>query len=55
MVQKINLMEKVNRGALFQYLEIGRLNGHALNVGQVENRILDFHCHENSDELFYVI
>jgi mannose-6-phosphate isomerase-like protein (cupin superfamily) len=55
MIQKTNLREKVNSAALFQYLEIGRLNNHTLNVVQVENRTLDFHCHENSDELFYVI
>ncbi|MDR2016877.1 MAG: cupin domain-containing protein [Burkholderiales bacterium] len=55
MIHKINLLEKANGGALSQYLEIGRLNNHTLNVVQVENRTLDFHCHENSDELFYVI
>ncbi|MCL2507673.1 MAG: cupin domain-containing protein [Oscillospiraceae bacterium] len=56
MIQKVNLAEKVNSvGPLFQYLEIGRLNGHVLNVLRAENRTLDFHCHEHSDELFYVI
>ncbi|MCL2142464.1 MAG: cupin domain-containing protein [Methanimicrococcus sp.] len=56
MIQKMNLLEKANSiSSLFQYLEIGRLNNHTLNVLQAENRILDFHCHENSDELFYVI
>ena len=56
MIEKINLLEKVNSiNALFQYLEIGHLNGHILNVLQAENRTLDFHVHDNSDELFYVI
>ncbi|MDR2244160.1 MAG: cupin domain-containing protein [Burkholderiales bacterium] len=55
MIKKTNLLEKANSGALFQYLEIGRLNDHLLNVVSAENRTLDFHCHENSDELFYVI
>ena len=56
MISKINLLEKVNSAnRLFQYLEIGQLNGHTLNVLQAENRTLDFHCHEHSDELFYVI
>jgi mannose-6-phosphate isomerase-like protein (cupin superfamily) len=55
MIQEINLLEKANSSALFQYLEIGRLNEHLLSVVQVENRTLDFHSHENSDELFYVI
>jgi mannose-6-phosphate isomerase-like protein (cupin superfamily) len=31
------------------------LNGHVLSVVNVENRTLDFHVHENSDELFYMI
>ena len=56
MIQKINLLEKANSVSdLFQYLEIGLLNNHTLNVLQAENRTLDFHSHEDSDELFYVI
>jgi len=56
MIEQINLLEKVNSvGRLFQYLEVGRLNGNILNVLQAENRTLDFHIHEHSDELFYVI
>jgi mannose-6-phosphate isomerase-like protein (cupin superfamily) len=56
MLKKINLQNAVdNVSDLFQYLEIGRLNGHVLNVLQAENRTLDFHVHAESDELFYVI
>jgi len=56
MTPKINLLQKANSvGALFEYLEIGCMNGHMLSVLQAENRTLDFHCHEHSDELFYVI
>ena len=56
MLKKINMQSAVDRVSdLFQYLEIGRLNGHVLNVLQVENRTLDFHVHAESDELFYVI
>ncbi|MCL2136887.1 MAG: cupin domain-containing protein [Coriobacteriia bacterium] len=56
MIQKINLLEKVNSvGDLFQYLQVGHLNNHMLNVLQAENRTLDFHIHDNSDELFFVI
>ena len=56
MFSKINLSEKVNSTEkLFQYLEIGKLNDHVLTVLQAENRTLDFHIHEKSDELFYVI
>lgn len=31
------------------------LNKNVISVVQVENRTLDFHVHEESDELFYVI
>lgn len=55
MISKFNLRETVNRGALYEYIEIGTMNGQMLNVIQVANRTLDFHIHEESDELFYVI
>ena len=56
MVNKVNLKKAVNNtSGLFQYLCIGNLNDHILNVLQAENRTLDFHIHEKSDELFYVI
>ncbi len=56
MIEKINLQKAVNGvPKVFQYLEIGRLNQHTLTVLQAENRTLDFHIHEKSDELFYVI
>lgn len=31
------------------------MNNHMLNVLQAEHRILDFHVHEHSDEMFYCI
>ena len=56
MVEKINLKEKANSiQELFSYLKVGQLNNHTLNVLQAENRVLDFHVHEQSDELFYCI
>ena len=56
MVQKVNLKESVNSvGNLFSYLKVGALNNHMLNVLQAENRTLDFHTHDNSDEMFYCI
>ena len=56
MVEKINLHETANSVSdLFQYLRVGTLNDHMLNVLQAENRTLDFHVHERSDELFYCI
>ena len=56
MIEKISLKEKADSIAeLFQYLEVGRLNGHILNVLQAEDRTLDFLVHEKSDEMFYCI
>ena len=56
MVNKVNLSEAVNSVAgLFEYRRIGTLNDHMLNVLQAENRTLDFHVHEGSDEMFYCI
>lgn len=56
MIEKVNLKEKVNSiDSLFTYLRVGDLNNHMLNVLQAENRTLDFHTHEDSDEMFYCI
>jgi len=56
MIEKINLKEQANSiQNLFSYLKIGQLNNHTLHVLQAENRTLDFHLHEQSDELFYCI
>lgn len=52
MIQKVNLKENVNEiENLFCYKRVGTLNNHMLNVLQAENRTLDFHSHENSDEM----
>ena len=51
MVNKISLKDEVNSvGELFRYKRVGTLNSHMLNVLQAQNRVLDFHVHENSDE-----
>ena len=56
MIEKANLKEQVNSvSGLFQYAKVGQLNDHVLNVLQVENRTLDFHIHDQSDEMFYCI
>lgn len=55
MLTKVNLLDAVNQGELYEYIEIGRTNGQMLNVLQVAHRTLDFHVHEESDELFFVI
>lgn len=56
MIEKVNLKCAVNSvNDLFSYLQVVVLNNHILNVLQAENRILDFHIHEQSDEMFYCI
>ncbi|MDE5581433.1 MAG: cupin domain-containing protein [Treponemataceae bacterium] len=56
MIQKVNLKKNANMlDELFRYKRVGTLNNHMLNVLQAENRTLDFHTHENSDEMFYCI
>jgi len=56
MIEKINLPEQADSvKKLFEYRRVGTLNDHMLNVLQAENRTLDFHVHEQSDELFYCI
>jgi mannose-6-phosphate isomerase-like protein (cupin superfamily) len=55
-IKKVNLKASVDAvKELYIYDKIGQLNGHILSVVNVENRTLDFHIHEKSDELFYVI
>ncbi len=56
MIYKINLKEEVKSiNQLFEYKEICKINNHMLNVLKAENRTLEFHMHELSDELFYCI
>lgn len=52
----MNLVKEVNAiEDLYIYKKVGNLNSHVLSIVQFENRTLDFHIHEYSDELFYVI
>lgn len=56
MIDKINLKEEANSIInLFEYKEICKLNNHMFNVLKAENRTLEFHIHDLSDELFYCI
>jgi mannose-6-phosphate isomerase-like protein (cupin superfamily) len=56
MLNKVNLKDEVDgMEELYRYKKVGLLNQHVLSVVRVKNRTLDFHVHEASDELFYVI
>jgi mannose-6-phosphate isomerase-like protein (cupin superfamily) len=55
-IEKVNLKDTANSFTeLFKYLQVGQLNDHMLNIITAENRTLDFHIHEESDEMFYII
>jgi len=56
MLEKVNLKDEVNSvDGLYIYKKVGKMNGHTVSVVQVENRTLDFHVHEGSDEMFMVL
>ena len=55
-MKSVNLLNEAKQlDELYVYKKIGLLNGNVLSVVNVENRTLDFHVHESSDELFYGI
>lgn len=54
-MDKVCLKEKASAAKLFEYLNVGQLNDHMLNIITSENRTLDLHVHPESDEMFYVI
>ena len=55
-LQKVTPREAANAlKQLYVYEKVARFNSHVLSVVQVENRTLDFHVHEGSDELFFVL
>jgi mannose-6-phosphate isomerase-like protein (cupin superfamily) len=55
-VGKINLLSAAaDISESFKYVKVGQLNDHMLNIVKVENRTLDFHTHDDSDEMFFII
>lgn len=56
MISKINLQEEADHlKELFVYKQIGVVNNQMLTILHAEDRTLDFHTHEDADELFYII
>ena len=56
MLEKVNLLDAANATkGLYVYDAVGKLNDGVISVVRVENRTLDFHVHEQSDELFFVL
>jgi mannose-6-phosphate isomerase-like protein (cupin superfamily) len=55
-VEKVNLKQRASGvSRVFEYLKVGQLNDHVLIIITAENRTLDFHVHDDSDEMFLVI
>lgn len=40
---------------LFEYKTIARMNGHAFTLIRAKDRTLDFHAHQDSDEVFFIV
>ena len=40
---------------LFEYKTIAKMNGHNFTLIKAQNRTLDFHTHQDSDEVFYIV
>lgn len=56
MIETVNLLDEANSvDGLYLYKKIARMNGNVLSVVQVQDRTLDFHVHEDSDEMFCVL
>ncbi len=51
----INLRTEAANVGLFEYKELGRMNGHSLTLIKATAATLDFHAHPDSDEVFLVV
>ena len=40
---------------LFEYMTIAKMNGHVFTLVKVKDRTLEFHTHQDSDEVFYIV
>lgn len=40
---------------LFEYKTIAKMNGHTFTLIKAKDRTLDFHTHQGSDEVFYIV
>ncbi len=40
---------------LFEYKTIAKMNGHIFTLIKAKDRTLDFHTHQDSDEVFYIV
>ena len=55
-MEAINLVAEADKiENLFEYKTIASMNGHNFTLIKANNRILDFHTHSESDEVFLII
>jgi mannose-6-phosphate isomerase-like protein (cupin superfamily) len=55
-MKAINLKAEASKiESLFEYKTIAKMNGHNFTLIKAKDRTLDFHTHEDSDEVFYIV
>jgi len=56
MVKKNNFLDcAANASKLYEYARVGGFNDHVMTLVAVADRTLDFHVHEDSDEMFVIL
>jgi mannose-6-phosphate isomerase-like protein (cupin superfamily) len=55
-MEAINLKVEASRiKKLFEYKTIAKMNGHVFTLIKAKDRTLDFHIHQDSDEVFFIV
>jgi mannose-6-phosphate isomerase-like protein (cupin superfamily) len=55
-MEVINLKTEASKiHNLFEYKTIAKMNGHNFTLIKAKDRTLDFHIHQDSDEVFFIV
>ena len=55
-MEAINLKKEASKiEKLFEYKTIAKMNGQMFTLVKAKDRILDFHVHPDSDEVFFIV
>jgi mannose-6-phosphate isomerase-like protein (cupin superfamily) len=55
-MEAINLKAEASKiKNLFEYKTIAKMNGHVFTLIKAKDRTLDFHIHQDSDEVFFIV
>ena len=55
-MEAINLKAEASKiKELYEYKTIAKMNSHIFTLVKSKNRTLDFHMHQDSDEVFYIV